>query len=824
MINEKKLEADIENWLTEVGHNIGGASSNYFQVLFKGIKETLSITYMGKKERMNLGVRFIVHGVIVALLIIRAEEITIFYSDFLSSHVKSFLSKLLYLPQLTKGIAVLIGLNFFYGLGVKKIREEEEMHDCFEEIKFFTGKKRTIRRGDEKITISETPRLIRKIVKDAHTRIYIFQSKGILPAEWEKKKDQLEYILDGKIINFKRGKGKSMKLVLVTDEKFEELNEAYKKMELFDEQFEKMGLVGKGSREVEVFGEIKKTKNYPQFIEEKSEIINNKVVLTTTFKSSGLTLDDFKAKKYGYENVMNRLVVEINQDKLNKQIYHFKTIDTKDELKELYEWSNDIIDDRDGVLVLGEGRLNKVTLDLNETPHVLTGGVTGSGKSVLSNCLVYQGIKKGWYPILIDFKGGLELGMFEKFSNTGVLSEPKKVYEVLDKLFKEHEARLEEFKKYPGVKNIVQYNKRVSEELRLARIIVTIDELAEMLDVTGKNKKEVIDIQGIEGKLNSIARLSRSTGINILAGTQRPDSNVLKGQIKNNLGARICGRMTDKEPSIMVLGSPDATKIPEDVKGRYMFSVGSDPVIMQGYYFKESNIVKGNYLKGRLLTISTATQSSSDEQQENFSKKKVEPYEDFYENPKDDPEYATKIKAVDNVLRKANEEIVDQSSEDDVLLEDVIDFVMTQDHISISMLQRKYRNGYQKMARLMDAMEDQGVVGPSNGSKPREVLVKHANDDESSDEPKVYSSDENYKNAIQEIVSIIETCNTVTLRALKVTGIDHETLLGLLVEVYEEKELSETKQEQLKLLLFKEKKISNEEYSAGRKNNAEPII
>lgn len=759
MINEKKLEADIENWLTEVGRNIGGASSNYFQVLFKGIKETLSITYMGKKERMNLGVRFLIHGVIVALLIIRAEEITIFYSDFLSLHVKSFLSKLLYLPQLTKGIAVLIGLNFFYGLGVKKIRAEEEMHDCFEEIKFFTGKKRTIRRGNEKITISETPRLIRKIVRDAHTSIYIFQSKGILPAEWEKKKDQLEYILDGKIINFKRGKGKSMKLVLVTDEKFEELNEAYKKMELFDEQFEKMGLVGKGSREVEVFGEIKKTKNYPQFIEESEEHVNGKNVRLVTFKSAGLTLQDFREVKFTYENVMNRLVVDIKQDEYNKQLYIFRTLDTKDELKKLYQWSDGIVDKRDGILVLGEGRLEREVLDLNVTPHALFGGVTRSGKSVMMKCVVYQSILKGYYLVPIDFKGGLELGVFSDFSDFGVIHKEKKVLEVLKRIEKEHHARIAEFSKYKGVKNIVEYNKTVEVDQQLRRVMIVIDELAEMLDTTGLNKEAKYIIESIEAVLNTLGRLGAASGIHILAGTQRPDSKVLSGQIKSNLGARVCARMTDIQPSIMVLGTPDAVNLPAEIQGRFMYSIGADPAVLQGYYFKDSDIVPGQYAKGRLVTIESID-SHVESKSENHSKKKAEPYEDFYENPKDDPEYATKIKAVDNVLKKANEEIVDQSCEDD----------------------------------------------------------------ESSGEPKVYSSDENYKSAIQEIVSIIETCNTVTLRALKVTGIDHEKLLGLLVEVYEEKKLSETKQEQLKLLLFKEKKISNEEYSAGRKNNAEPII
>ena len=750
MINEKKLESDIENWFGEVGYNLGRFSLSYFYLLTKGFKEVLSLLYMGRKEQILITIRIFFYGLVVSLLIIRADPITVWYSDLLSNYAKSFLSHLLYSTNVTKVFAVLIGCDLFHGLGLKKQREEQEMHDRFEEIKFFTGKKRTIKHGDEKITISETPRLIRKIVKDKHTTIYMFQSKGILPEEWDKKKEHLEYILDGHIINIKRGKAKSIKLVLVSHEKFSELNEAYEKMEAYDENFEKIGLVGKGSREVEVFGEMKKTKNYPQFIKESEENINGKNVLTTTFKSSGLTLDDFKVKRYEYENVMNRLIVDINQDKLNKQLYIVKTIDTKDELGEFYEWSDGIIDDEDGVLVLGEGRLDKVKLNLNETPHVLTGGVTGSGKSVLSNCLVYQGIRKGWYPILIDFKGGLELGMFESFSDSGVLFELKKVYEVLEKLFKEHTARLEEFKKYHGVKNIVDYNNSVSNELELARIIVTIDELAEMLDTTGRSKKEVTEIQAIEGKLNSIARLSRSTGINILAGTQRPDSNVLKGQIKNNLGARICGRMTDKEPSLMVLGSADATKIPEDVKGRYMFSVGSDPVLMQGYYFKESDIIKGNYFKGRLLTIKTKSKSSSSKSEEK-NEKGPEPYEDF-EDEYNENESANKSNSADY---SHNEDTSD-------------------------------------------------------------------NEGQSDEKPDTEESSEEDEDPITSLVKIIEASDKVNTRLILSSGFNLETGLDMLKIIYTKKLVDQDKLNQIKVILFKENRLSKEEYS-GR-TNAEPII
>jgi energy-coupling factor transporter ATP-binding protein EcfA2 len=744
MFNEDKLEQDIENWLVDVGNGLRDISTSFLSVLYKGIKEVFSVFYMGKKERIILAIRLLIHLVIILLLINYTDMITVKISDFLSIYFKGFVTRFLYKPQAMKIVIGLVAINFFFGIGIKKEQEEKEMSDLFEEIKFFTGKKKLVQVGDKKVSVPETPRLIRKISQSSDSKVYIFQSKGILPEEWEKRKAQLEYILDGKIINMKRGKKKSMKLVVVTEEKYDEMAETYRRMEVFDENFERMNLVGKGMREVEVFGEIVKTKNFPEFVEESEETINDKAVLTTTFRSSGLTLSDFKSKRYEYENVMNRLVVEITQDKLNKQLYKVKTIDTKDELKELYNWSNDYIDKRDGVIILGEGRLEKVTLDFNTTPHVLLGGVTGSGKSVLMNCLIYQGIVKGCYPILVDFKGGLELGMFKDFSGFGVVYEVEKVLIVLKQLNIEHKARIEEFKRY-SVKDLVDYNKCVSEDERLARIILGIDEIAELLDVSGKNKLEKKIIDEIEGELNTLARLSRATGINILAGTQRPDSNVLKGQIKNNLSARVCGRMTDKEPSIMVLGSPDATKIPDDIKGRYMFSVGSDPVIMQGYYFKESDIEKGNFLKGRLLTINTHAGPSSNENSEdtNESKKRAEPYEDFEE-----------AKSHDEESEQVNSECQEEH--------------------------------------------------------------------EAADDENISAAERNYNQVMKDLIHIVESSEKVTTRAILAIGTDLNTALDLLKIIYGDQKVSEEKMEQIKLLLFKEGKINNAEFSKRR--NAEPII
>lgn len=144
--------------------------------------------------------------------------------------------------------------------------------------------------------------------------------------------------------------------------------------------------------------------------------------------------------------------------------------------------------------------------------------------------------------------------------------------------------RLELFRQHRA-KNIAEYNK--STDSHLCRIGVFCDEIAEMMDTTGVPKKEREIYEKIKGQLSTLARLSRSTGINLIMGVQRPDANVLTGQIKNNIPVRICGRFADKAASEIVLNTTAAINLP-DIKGRFLFLRGNELIEFQAYLFEDS--------------------------------------------------------------------------------------------------------------------------------------------------------------------------------------------------------------------------------------------
>lgn len=591
----KDLEASFNDVVNSFEQIFEGAGL----LLTEGVKNFFSYKLLSKKKRKIKMVLTLSFALALFFMYVNISSITDLYSVYLIKYDKSYLNAFLYKEVVTKALMVILVLIVLMITGYPRYYLIKDLDYQFRSIGFIYRSKRTVKVEGKKVNVNKTPRLI-DYSKSEDGYVYIFSLRGMGFDRFKQFEGKLEDVFGMNIFKMDRTRSKkAIRIVCVDDLKRDELMENEDKIKVYDNQFEKVGLCGKGVRERRVFGEDVKEKNYPMFVKEENETINNKSVMTTTFKSTGTELEDWKASKYKMENVFNYLVHEIKQTKNDKQLFEIVTLDLKDDLKDMYPWDDKIISEEDGVLILGEGLLDKIRLDLNQTPHALAGGVTGSGKSVLINCMAWQGIKKGYYIIPVDFKGGLELGMFESFND--VISEEKEVLISLKKLKKEHEERLKLFKEH-NVKNIVEYNLKVEEKDSLARILLIIDEIAELLDKTGKNKEQKDLIEAIEAELNTLARLSRATGINIITGTQRPDSNVIKGQIKNNLGARICGRMTDKEPSIMVLGSPDAMRIP-DIKGRYLFSTGADPISLQAYWFKEEYVKPGNYRKGRLLTI-----------------------------------------------------------------------------------------------------------------------------------------------------------------------------------------------------------------------------
>lgn len=243
-------------------------------------------------------------------------------------------------------------------------------------------------------------------------------------------------------------------------------------------------------------------------------------------------------------------------------------------------WNNDYLSNKDFELVLGESYFGTESIDISTTPHVLIGGGSGSGKSKLLKLLLMEARKKNAIIYLADFKGGVDYSaIWHKACY--IITEP----DALDKQLEKVLEILEERRKMlveAGTPNISEYNKKTGSDL--CRMIVACDEIAEVLDKTGLDKDQKTLVSQIESKFSTIARLGRAFGIHLILATQRPDSEILKGQIKNNIGYRICGR-ADKVLSQIILDNSDgAEKISPNDQGMFLTNTG---VLFKAYYVED---------------------------------------------------------------------------------------------------------------------------------------------------------------------------------------------------------------------------------------------
>ena len=210
-------------------------------------------------------------------------------------------------------------------------------------------------------------------------------------------------------------------------------------------------------------------------------------------------------------------------------------------------------------------------VDLNRTAHILIGGATGSGKTVLLRTILVMLIHRGCDVIICDFKGGIDFP--EKVWNEArLITTYDDLITNLEQVIYELEDRKRAFL-LCGAKNIEEYNRR-SDTGSIPHIAVATDEVAEMLDRTGR-KDDKAKIDRITEMLSTIARLGRAYGIHLILATQRPDANVIPGQIKNNMTYRACGH-ADKVLSQIVIDSTDAAEIPPDCPGRFITDTGEE--------------------------------------------------------------------------------------------------------------------------------------------------------------------------------------------------------------------------------------------------------
>ena len=309
---------------------------------------------------------------------------------------------------------------------------------------------------------------------------------------------------------------------------------------------------------------------------------NNPRISIWEFTSQGIPLKVWKDKQAAIETALDITIVKMkNASGKSRVLIH--AVPAVSDLPDMIKWKDKYLSTQSFILNLGESFTGPVTVDLARVPHILLGGATGSGKSVLLKLLLMQAIKKGAKVCIADFKGGVDFPpVWHK--ECRMCFEEQSTLELLTELTEELERR-KQLLKAAGLPNIDHYNAATGDNLK--RYIFACDELAEMLDKTGLTKEQKEIVVKIEGLLGTIARQGRAFGIHLILATQRPDSTILNGQIKNNINCRICGR-ADNVLSMIILDNTDAADlISEDAQGRFLLHDGT---MFQAYWFEDSSL------------------------------------------------------------------------------------------------------------------------------------------------------------------------------------------------------------------------------------------
>ncbi len=324
--------------------------------------------------------------------------------------------------------------------------------------------------------------------------------------------------------------------------------------------------------------------------------------------------------------------------------------------------------------------------DLGAMPHLLIAGATGSGKSVCVNTLITSILFKARPDevkfIMIDPKM-VELSNYNGIPHlmVPVVTDSKKAASVLNWAVQEMEKRYAKFAEV-GVRKMADYNEALPEE-KMPAIVIIIDELADLMMVAPKDVEEAIF---------RLAQKARAAGIHLVLATQRPSVDVITGTIKTNIPSRISFAVSSQIDSRTILDTGGAEKLLG--KGDMLFyPIGAaKPMRVQGAFISDEEIERLlEYVRGQ------GEAPEPDEEIMRFTEEAAETGED-----KDKGKSAA---AQDELLEKA------------------VELVLTTGQASTSGIQRRFRIGYTRAGRLIDTMEDLGIVGPNVGSKPREILM-----------------------------------------------------------------------------------------------------
>lgn len=393
------------------------------------------------------------------------------------------------------------------------------------------------------------------------------------------------------------------------------------------------------------------------------------------YKFRGLVkFSEWKKKKEDIETNLNISIKEIKQGKRKDEVI-LKTVPgvlvmpggtgeekTEEERKKvtLY-WNDNVIKEKDNLVSIGRNEVEEIVVDFDADPHFLVAGATGSGKSVTIRSIVWQFLVRGHKGFFVDFKGGLEYSDGYKRYGETIIDRPK-LLEVLKTLVKENELRQKALLEV-GAKNINQYNKKSSK--KMYRVLLVIDELAEVIDPNSvpKEEKEIAD--EITGILSSFGRVARATGIHMIFGIQRPDANVVNGQIRSNVTGRICGRVPSGKASEIVLDDPSAASLPK-VKGRMIYQNAGEMIEFQGYFFDDDkDLRKVKVPSDRLLVGGDV---GCDDGEELYPRKVNKKQKKFNLNP-----LIEKLKDKIKIFKFKRNTKENEIIEDDILAEDNLD-------------------------------------------------------------------------------------------------------------------------------------------------------
>ncbi len=336
---------------------------------------------------------------------------------------------------------------------------------------------------------------------------------------------------------------------------------------------------------------------------------------------------------------------------------------------------------------------NPQWMEINKTPHLLVAGSTGSGKSVCINSIIASILMRTKPDevklVLVDPKK-VELSIYNGVPHllAPVVTDPKKANVALKRIVSEMERRYDVFEE-SKTKNIESYNAYIDKQneslpndqkiKHMPYIVVIIDELADLMLVAAKE---------VEDSIMRITQMARAAGIHLIVATQRPSTDVITGVVKANIPSRI---------SFAVSSGIDSRTILDMVGAEKLLGKGDMLFLPQG-----TNVplrIQGTFI--------------SEEETKNIV--------DFVCNQQK-AQYDETI-LMDDEEKGATTMLENKDDYEEPLYNEIVDFVVSQGKASASLLQRRFRLGYNRAARCIDLLEERGIVGPQNGSKPREVLV-----------------------------------------------------------------------------------------------------